>query len=227
MRTLGEHLHHCDSIEDDEDGDEKSKEFGVNSHSILLQLKHFDMCSGTLIPDVMHDLLEGALQHIIKLLLCYLIEEKKYFSYSHLNQKIESMELGYMEDNHPSQISRSDKTLRQNGKLPVSICMGTNCALTDTSILLNSLASQTWTLGRLLPVIVGDKVPENDEHWQHYLSTLEIADLILAPEILPEEVACLKILITEHHTTFVHLYPDASVIPKMHYLIHVPRLMLK
>lgn len=105
--------------------------------------------------------------------------------------------------------------------------MGTNCALTDTSILLNSLASQTWTLGRLLPVIVGDKVLENDKHWQHYLSTLEIVDLILAPEILPEEVACLKILITEHHTTFVHLYPYVSVIPKMHYLIHVPRLMLK
>ena len=61
MRTLGEHLHHCDSIEDNEDGDEKSKEFGVNSRSILLQLKHFDMHSGTLIPDMMHDLLEGAL----------------------------------------------------------------------------------------------------------------------------------------------------------------------
>ena len=75
--------------------------------------------------------------------------------------------------------------------------------------------------------MVGDKVLENDEHWQHYLSTLEMADLILAPEILPEEVACLKFLIAERHTTFVQLYPDASVIPKMHYLIHVPHLMLK
>ena len=75
--------------------------------------------------------------------------------------------------------------------------------------------------------MVGDKVPEDDEHWQHYLSTLEIAHLILAPEILPEEIAHLKVLITEHHTTFVQLYPDASFIPKMLYLIHVPRLMLK
>ena len=94
MRTLGEHLRHCDSIGDDEDSNEKSKEFGVNRCSILLELKHFDLCSGALIPDVMHDLLKGALQHIFKLLLCYLIDEKKYFSYSHLNQKIESMELG-------------------------------------------------------------------------------------------------------------------------------------
>ena len=74
----------------------------------------------------MHDLLEGALQHIIKLLLCYLIDEKKYFSHSHLNQKIESMELEYMEDNRPSQVLRGDKTLRQNGKIPESMCMFVN-----------------------------------------------------------------------------------------------------
>ena len=36
--------------------------------------------------------------------------EKKYFSYSHLNQKIESKELGYMEDNRPCLVFRSDKT---------------------------------------------------------------------------------------------------------------------
>ena len=78
LRTLDEHIHQCDIIEDD-DGDavENSKEFGVNSHSVLLELKHFDMCSGALIPDVMHDLLEGALQHLLKLLLHYLMAEKK------------------------------------------------------------------------------------------------------------------------------------------------------
>ena len=59
MRTLDEHVRHCDIIENgDGDADTKSKEFGVNSRSMLLELKHFDMCSGALIPDVMHDLLD-------------------------------------------------------------------------------------------------------------------------------------------------------------------------
>ena len=89
------------------------------------------------------------------------------------------------------------------------------------------LASQTWTLGRLLPMMVGDKILEDDEYWQHYLTTLEIADYILAPGVLPEEVAYLNVLLTEHHTTFVSLYPEASFIPKMHFLLHVPCLMLK
>lgn len=30
LRTLGEHLHHCDSIEDNEDGDEKSTKKKTN-----------------------------------------------------------------------------------------------------------------------------------------------------------------------------------------------------
>ena len=75
--------------------------------------------------------------------------------------------------------------------------------------------------------MVGGKIPEDDEYWQHFLTTLQIADFILAPDVLPEEVAYLKVLLTEHHTTFVRLYGEASLIPKMHFLLHVPRLMLK
>lgn len=88
-------------------------------------------------------------------------------------------------------------------------------------------ASQTWTLGRLLPVMVGDVIPEDDKNWEHQLTTIETANYMLAPEIHLDEVAYLGVILAEHHKTFVELSPDASIIPKMHYLLHVPRLMLK
>ncbi len=84
-----------------------------------------------------------------------------------------------------------------------------------------------WALGRLLPYVVGKYVPEGDEWWENYLLMLEITDYLLAPEITPDEVAHLKVLIETHHTAFVDLYPEASVIPKMHYLVHMPRLILR
>lgn len=56
-----------------------SKETGINRRSALMDLQHFDLCSGALIPDIMHDVLEGALQHELKLLLKYCIQEKGYF----------------------------------------------------------------------------------------------------------------------------------------------------
>lgn len=88
-------------------------------------------------------------------------------------------------------------------------------------------ASQTWTLGRLLPVMVDDRVPEDEEFRQHFLTTLQIAAYVLSPEILPEEVSHLNVILTENHTAFVRLYPNASFIPKMHFLLHVPHLILK
>ena len=84
-----------------------------------------------------------------------------------------------------------------------------------------------WVLGRFLPAMVGEHIPESDRHWENFLTLLHIMDYLLAPKITHEEVSHLKFLIEEHHSMFVELYPDASVIPKMHYLIHTPRLIIK
>jgi len=83
-------------------------------------------------------------------------------------------------------------------------------------------ASQMWLLGRLIPFLLGEY---EDGHWQNYLLMLTIAELLLAPEITMDEVDYLGVLISEHHRNFVQLYPEESVLPKMHYLIHTPRLI--
>lgn len=75
--------------------------------------------------------------------------------------------------------------------------------------------------------MVGRFVPEDDVHWDNYILMLEISDLLLAPEISLDEVGYLEVLIEEHHSTFCSLYPASSVIPKMHYLVHTPRLITK
>ncbi len=54
-------------------------------------MKYFDLCSGALIPDIMHDVLEGVLQYeVLKHV------ESHYVQLSKINQIIESSELGYM-----------------------------------------------------------------------------------------------------------------------------------
>lgn len=88
-------------------------------------------------------------------------------------------------------------------------------------------ASQMWLLGRLLPYLLSKHVPEEDEHWRNYLLMLHISGLLLAPEITRDEVGYLGILLSEHHESFVQLYPHESVLPKMHFLIHTPRLILQ
>lgn len=55
------------------------------------------MCEGGLVPDVMHDLLEGALQYEVKLMLQEMIQIEKFFTLDDFNTRLSNLDLGYME----------------------------------------------------------------------------------------------------------------------------------
>jgi len=74
-------------------------------------------------------------------------------------------------------------------------------------------------------MLIGSYIPTGDENWINYLILLDITDYLVAPCLTTDEVAFLKVIIEEHHNMFAQLYPDSSIIPKMHYLVHTPRLI--
>ena len=84
-----------------------------------------------------------------------------------------------------------------------------------------------WCLMRYLPQLIGAYVPEEDEKWVLFLSLMDIMDIIFAPVINEQYSHYLQSLIKDHLTKFTELYPDSSVTPKMHYLVHYPRIMLR
>ena len=79
------------------------------------------MCDGSLIPDLLHDILEGMLQYEVKLLLQCFVSFESYLTLDTLNSKLENVELGSAESkNRPTSISlktlNSDgNSLKQNG----------------------------------------------------------------------------------------------------------------
>ena len=93
-----------------------------------MELRYFDICSGALVPDVLHDVLEGGLQYEAKLLLQHCIISQGYFTLDELNQLIQYYELGYMESDRPSTINSdkrrsTDNLLKQTGA--IQVCMNT------------------------------------------------------------------------------------------------------
>ena len=73
LRSDAKHSYHCDIIErNDISAAEKqhfSLVYGVNRRALLNTLDCFGVASGGLIPDIMHDVLEGALPLEVKLML--------------------------------------------------------------------------------------------------------------------------------------------------------------
>ena len=70
-------------------------------------------------------------------------------------------------------------------------------------------------------------MPDEDEHWELFLRLMEIVDLLFAPSTSDDHAAYIAVLINDHHEDFGRLYPGYSIIPKMHFMIHMPRLMIQ
>lgn len=79
--------------------------YGVMFNSVLNSSRFFHVVDG-LVPDIMHDILEGGLQLHIKWLLRHFIQDDKYFSLATLNTRIECFCYGSSDSqNKPSPLN--------------------------------------------------------------------------------------------------------------------------
>ena len=204
--------------------------YGVNNDSILNTLKYYHVTSG-LPPDIMHDILEGVAVVELRCMLSVFISELNIFSLATLNSRIRSFPYGYTDmKNKPTTLpayfltQHTTAALKQSGNC---FCMYVYLCVLFTLVCHIPLASQTWWLIRLFPLIVGDLVPDGNHHWKNFLLLLTIVDYICANECTLGIAGYLRDLIKEHHVGFQELYPQRSFTPKFHYMVHMPQWIVK
>lgn len=176
--------------------------YGLGGESVMSSLQGFDVTS-QLPPDIMHDVFEGTLpfvmQHVLKGLF-----DSNILSASDLD-KVRTFQYG-----------RNDV---KNKPLPPSD------SFVQGRSALKGTASQKLCLFRLLPQIFGSSIPEGNEDWEVYLLLREILDMLLSDKLPMQSLSYLEIKIQEFLRSFVNRYPSVRLIPKMHYLIHYPRMI--
>ena len=84
-----------------------------------------------------------------------------------------------------------------------------------------------WTLARLLPVMIGKYIDEDNKFWDHFLQHLDIMEYTFSPTVLPTTPAYLKVIIESNLTTYQELYPESTFTPKMHYMVHIPQYLYR
>ena len=92
-----------------------------------------------------------------------------------------------------------------------------------TCVLIYS-ASKMWLLGRLLPLFLGSHIPDGDEHWVCYLLLLRVLVLSTSFEVADDTVSLLTKIVQDYLQFFRELYPG-RIVPKVHYLLHLPQQM--
>lgn len=80
-----------------------------------------------------------------------------------------------------------------------------------------------WALAVNMPLMIGDQVATDDEKWECFLLLLDILQLCTARVATTAHAGILEALISDHHHLFTRCYPNASIIPKMHYMVHFPQ----
>ena len=150
--------------------------------------------------DVMHDMLEGIIPVVMKLVLEFLINQN-LMTKSDFRHALQSFLFG-----------------RNDGKnKPDAWIQSTNSSLT---------ASQSLTTFYVLPFIIERFLPQNAEVWELYLILAKICDIVLAPAISQSWISYLDGLVHDFYSLLLRLAPD-KVIPKCHFLLHYPRQLLE
>jgi len=184
---------------------------GVKRDCILNEIPHFHVTRNFSL-DIMHTILEGIVQVELSCVLYQLCNIKRVFTYDMLSAKIASFwgAINVEKCNKPPDLSHIDKP----GRLYPSM-----------------KAVQSWALLKYLPLIIGDVVAEDDEHWLFLLHLSELVDYLFSPVYTVGMVAFLRDMIADHLSMFSELYVNdetgTRLKPKHHFLLHLPTVILQ
>ena len=176
---------------------------GVKQDSVLNQLRYYHVAQPGMPPCLAHDLFEGVVSLDLPLIINVLIKEKKWLTYSQLNERI--------------------------AKFPYqgADALDKPCPLSESYTHITGHAVQNWVFLRLLPLILHPFVQNKaDPLWGILLKLKEIVEMVCTPNITELDVAYLQVCIEEYLFDRKLHFPNCNLKPKHHYLYHYPELIL-
>lgn len=147
--------------------------------------------------------MEGIVPVVLLLCISDLIS-KKYFTLETLNHAIKTFAYAF-----------HDKTDQPQPIAPGFSTKGTT----------GGNGHETWALIRLLPLIIGHKVPEGDNAWNILMLLKDIVQLAVATKHTEELINFLDCKVSEHRQLLQNTFPDFRLRPKNHYIEHYPELI--
>lgn len=125
--------------------DDKSTKYGINWRCALNELQSFHAVTSCP-PDLMHTLFEGALSRAVRNIIIHCVSKLKIVTLPWLNSALSDFDYGFSEKaDKPSPVKEAH--LEKDGNLHQS-------------------SAQLWNLAVILPLVVGQYVPADDEHWE-------------------------------------------------------------
>lgn len=181
--------------------EELKKQLGVSGPSPLDRVENFDVTK-QLVQDKMHNILEGAAEVSTRALLNFMLKpENSDLKLDTLNDKIQSFA-------YPPELMKNKPSLIMHNHLKLH---------------LRQKASQMLCLICVLPIILAPFESEkNSDYLLNFSLLVQITHRLFAYEVRESSLSTIKLMIVIHHTKFIELYPNISMTPKFHFMVHGP-----
>ena len=174
-----------------------SKLYGVKENSCLNGLKFFHVIDG-LPPDVGHDFFEGVVPEVLRVVVVSLIQDG-LFSLEDLNLAINNFKYASCDKANKPQTIHA-KTLA-NLKFKYTAC-------------------EQWNFIRLFPLMIGNKIEEDNLKWHVVLLLLEVVNDVCSRSFSEVDILILHDKIVSFLDLYKEVFPCESFKPKFHYLLH-------
>ena len=172
------------------------KVYGLKQDSFLNSIPNFHVTSG-LPSDIMHDLYEGIACDILEHILKYCVMSE-FITLETLNKMIaEFPYVGSDKVNKPDTVP-----------VPMNVFQ------------FSQTAAKTRCCLRLLPLMIGHKIPFADSKWEVLLLLLDVHDIVMSPVMSTKDTVLLDDAVCTFLEKFLHEFPNETFKPKMHFLTH-------
>lgn len=175
---------------------------GIIENSIFNEINSFHVTDNFTV-DIMHDIFEGICRYEICHAILYFIDNK-YFSLDFLNIKKQNFCYGETEIGNLSNPLQMKHLKTSNLKMT---------------------ARETWTFINFLPLLIGNKIPQNDKIWKIISLLIKIIDICLYTNFSKNDIDLLKCTIKKHHELYVK--EIGLLKPKHHFLTHYATVIEK
>ena len=175
------------------------KRFGIRFPCPFRALKKFHVAD--FFPfDIVHDLFEGVVKYAISLVLTAGIHQSRV-NLNALNGVIGTFAFSPLEDNKPVPLQRS-----------------------GSSVSVGGTASETWTLLRLLPILLTEANSDlvDAPEFKVITQLISIVQYAVSPALCEADLVVFERLIKNWLILVNHTFQDFELTPKFHYLLHYP-----
>lgn len=198
---MAEYLDNCNIFEDNSLQNRVQNywktQYGLNRRSVLTEID-FPVTTN-IVQDVMHVLLEGCFGNVLALFVKR-SGDVGDFDLDWLNNELQIFPYAYQDKcDKPKHIADKD---------------------IDDGMYVRQKAATSLMLAYVLPLILGRKVDLGNRYYRNILGICQIIQLSFSAVVDRTSIGELQQLIQSYFVNFKDLYPDASVKPKMHFMLH-------